>query len=228
MVVIESGPSPCLPMVCPMAESPLTDGVVTLRPWAKADAAELVKCIDGDPEITRWLDQVPQPYRTKDALAYIRGVGESAFAVLDAETGRVLGSIGVRFSDSGDVGEIGYWLRADARGRGAITRALRVVSAWAFGRGRSRAAAAARGRRERSVAPRRREGGVPARRRAAERVLERAARPPAGLGAVLAPAERGLARRSRRPEPATPAPSRGARRSRRTRARAPRRCRSST
>ena len=104
-----------------MAESLLTDGVVTLRPWAKADAAELVACIDGDPEITRWLDQVPQPYRTRDAL--------------DSETGRVLGSIGVRFSDSGDVGEIGYWLRADARGRGAITRALRVVSAWAFRRG---------------------------------------------------------------------------------------------
>ena len=117
-----------------MAESLLSDGVVTLRPWAKADAAELVACIDGDPEITRWLDQVPQPYRTKDALAYIRGVGESAFAVIDSETGRVLGSIGVRFSESGDLGEIGYWLRADARGRGAITRALRVVSAWAFGR----------------------------------------------------------------------------------------------
>jgi len=118
-----------------MAESLLTDGVVTLRPWERADAAEIVDCIDGDPEITRWLDQVPQPYRTKDALAYIRGVGESAFAVVDAETGRVLGSIGVRFSDAGDVGEIGYWLRADARGRGTITRALRVVSAWAFRRG---------------------------------------------------------------------------------------------
>jgi RimJ/RimL family protein N-acetyltransferase len=118
-----------------MAELLLTDGVVTLRPWQKADAAELVECINGDPEITRWLDQVPQPYRTKDALAYIRGVGESAFAVVDTETGRVLGSIGVRFSDAGDVGEIGYWLRADARGRGTITRALRVVSAWAFARG---------------------------------------------------------------------------------------------
>ncbi len=119
-----------------MAEPLLTDGVVTLRTWQKADAAELVACIDGDPEITIWLDQVPQPYRTKDALAYIRGLGESAFAVTDAETGRVLGSIGVRFSETGDVGEIGYWLRADARGRGAITHALRVVSGWAFGRGR--------------------------------------------------------------------------------------------
>jgi RimJ/RimL family protein N-acetyltransferase len=117
-----------------MAELLLTDGVVTLRPWEKADAAEMVECIDGDPEITRWLDQIPQPYRTKDALAYIRGIGENAFAVVDSKTGRVLGSIGVRFSDAGDVGEIGYWLRADARGSGAITRALRVLSAWAFRR----------------------------------------------------------------------------------------------
>lgn len=118
-----------------MAESPLTDGVVTLRPWRKGDAAELVECIHGDPEITRWLDQVPQPYRTKDALAYVRGVGETAFAVTDVETGRILGSIGIRFSEAGDVGEIGYWLRADARGRGTTTRALRVVCTWAFGRG---------------------------------------------------------------------------------------------
>jgi RimJ/RimL family protein N-acetyltransferase len=115
-----------------MAESPLTDGVVRLRTWQKADTPEIVACIDGDPEITRWLDQVPQPYRTKDALTYVRGIGESAFAVTDAATGRVLGSIGVRFSESGDVGEIGYWLRADARGRGVMVRALRVVSEWAF------------------------------------------------------------------------------------------------
>src|SRR4051794_12300408 len=105
-------------MVCAMARTRLTDGVVTLRPWEKGDAATIVECIDGDPEIARWLDQVPQPYRTKDALAYIRGLGESAFAVTEAETSRVLGSIGVRFSEVGDVGEIGYWVRADARGRG--------------------------------------------------------------------------------------------------------------
>jgi RimJ/RimL family protein N-acetyltransferase len=118
-----------------MAEPPLTDGVVTLRSWQKSDAAELVECMNGEPEITRWLDQVPQPYRTKDALAYFRGIGETAFAITDAETGRVLGSIGVRFSENGDVGEIGYWLRADARGRGIMTRAVRVVVGWAFGRG---------------------------------------------------------------------------------------------
>jgi RimJ/RimL family protein N-acetyltransferase len=93
-----------------------------------------MECIDGDPEIARWLDQVPQPYTLADARAYIGGIGETAFAVTDADSGRVLGSIGVRFSEDRDVGEIGYWLRADARGRGFVTRALVLVSRWALSR----------------------------------------------------------------------------------------------
>jgi RimJ/RimL family protein N-acetyltransferase len=117
-----------------MSDRP-TDGVVTLRAWERDDADVLVDSLDGDPEIARWLDQVPQPYRRSDALAYIGGLGESAFAITDAQTGEVLGSIGVRFSETGDVGEIGYWLRASARGRGAMARAVRLVSYWAFRHG---------------------------------------------------------------------------------------------
>jgi RimJ/RimL family protein N-acetyltransferase len=112
-----------------------SDGVVTLRPWRREDSQSLVECLDGDPEITIWLDQVPQPYTRADALAYIGGIGESAFAVTDAVSGRILGSIGVRFSETGDVGEIGYWMRSDARGRGVMTRALRLAASWAFADG---------------------------------------------------------------------------------------------
>jgi RimJ/RimL family protein N-acetyltransferase len=110
----------------------LKDGVISLRPWRARDAAAIVDCIDGDEEISRWLDQVPQPYTAADARSYIAGVSEQAFAVTDAETGRVLGSIGVRWNETRDVGEIGYWVRADARGRGVITRALALVSRFAF------------------------------------------------------------------------------------------------
>jgi RimJ/RimL family protein N-acetyltransferase len=112
-----------------------SDGVVTLRAWRREDSDALVECLDGDPEIAIWLDQVPQPYTRADALAYIGGIGENAFAVTDTETGRILGSIGVRFSDTGDVGEIGYWMRSDARGRGVMTRALRLMVRWAFDEG---------------------------------------------------------------------------------------------
>jgi len=39
----------------------LRDEVVALRPWNLDDVAAIVECIDGDEEIGRWLDQVPQP-----------------------------------------------------------------------------------------------------------------------------------------------------------------------
>jgi RimJ/RimL family protein N-acetyltransferase len=118
-----------------VGDLPLSDGPVTLRAWRRDDSDSIVECLDGDPEITIWLDQVPQPYTRADALAYIGGLGESAFAVTDTETGRILGSVGVRFSDTGDVGEIGYWMRSDARGQGLMTRALALIARWAFDEG---------------------------------------------------------------------------------------------
>jgi RimJ/RimL family protein N-acetyltransferase len=99
----------------------LTDGVVALRPWAESDAASVVECIDGDPEITVWLDQVPQPYTLADAKSYITGVDQETYAVTDAGSGRVLGSIGLGGPVDG-ICEIGYWIRADARGHGTTTR----------------------------------------------------------------------------------------------------------
>jgi RimJ/RimL family protein N-acetyltransferase len=121
---------------------PLSDGVLTLRPWTEADAPELAASIDGDEEITRWLDQIPQPYGVENALAYIRGTAggerETRFAVTEAGGGRVLGSIGATWNESRDVAEIGYWLRADARGRGFTTAAVRLIAAWALAAGASR------------------------------------------------------------------------------------------
>lgn len=118
-----------------MSDLSPTDGVVTLRAWRRTDSDSLVECLDGDPEIAAWLDQVPQPYTRADALAYIGGIGENAFAVTDAGTDRVLGSIGIRFNDTGDVGEIGYWTRSEARGHGVMTRALVLAARWAFDEG---------------------------------------------------------------------------------------------
>jgi RimJ/RimL family protein N-acetyltransferase len=123
-----------LHIVCVVAGIPLSDQVVALRRWRLSDAEEIVACIDGDPEIARWLDMVPQPYTLEDARAYLGGLGEEAFAVTDAVRGRVLGSIGVRWNETRDVGEIGYWLRADARRGGLMTRALVLLSRWALAR----------------------------------------------------------------------------------------------
>ena len=121
---------------------PLSDGVLTMSPWTEADAPELAASIDGDEEITRWLDQIPQPYGVENALAYIRGTTgnerETRFAVTGADGGRVLGSIGATWNESRDVVEIGYWLRADARGHGVTTDAVRLITAWALSAGAAR------------------------------------------------------------------------------------------
>ena len=118
-----------------MNARPLTDDVVTLRRWTEDDADAIVECLDGDPEISRWLDRVPQPYTRGDALAYVRGEippgGRDEFAITDAATGRVIGSIGASPTEDG-TREIGYWVRADARGRGVSSRAVRLVLGWAF------------------------------------------------------------------------------------------------
>src|SRR5919198_2134870 len=123
----------------------LSDGTVTLRPWETGDAADLVAALDGDEEIARWLDSIPQPYTDADAHAWLSQTrqawiegGACPFAVVDAATGRLLGGVGLRWNDRvNQVGEVGYWARADVRGQGVTTRALRLVTDLALPKARS-------------------------------------------------------------------------------------------
>jgi RimJ/RimL family protein N-acetyltransferase len=108
---------------------PISDGVVAVRPWEDDDLPALLDAID-DAEIYRWIDLIPQPYTEDDGRQWLaesrdaRTAGTATnFCVVDAADGRVLGGIGVRWSPERDVGEVGYWVRADARGRG-VGRAL--------------------------------------------------------------------------------------------------------
>jgi RimJ/RimL family protein N-acetyltransferase len=120
-------------------ESPLTDGTVVLREWTDADVAAIASACSDD-EIARWLDQVPQPYGERDAREYLastrRGWREatiSSFAIADASTQEPLGSVSVHWLDHDQgIGEVGYWVKREARGRGVATRAVRLVSRWAL------------------------------------------------------------------------------------------------
>jgi RimJ/RimL family protein N-acetyltransferase len=119
---------------------PLSDGFVSLRPWQERDVEAILSACS-DHEIAWRLDQVPQPYGEADARTYVaitrRGWKDgthAAFAVTDAEAGDVLGSVGLHWLDPDEgVAEVGYWVRAEARGRGVATRATRLAARWALG-----------------------------------------------------------------------------------------------
>ncbi|HET9323574.1 MAG TPA: GNAT family protein [Gaiellaceae bacterium] len=119
-------------------DPPLSDGVVTLRPWGLAGDAEVIAAACNDRAIAEFLDAIPSPYTRSDAEEYLvlcrmgwRDGSMFNFAVVVDR--RPVGSIGVRMvePDQG-VAETGYWMAPEARGRGSCTRALRLVSRWAL------------------------------------------------------------------------------------------------
>jgi RimJ/RimL family protein N-acetyltransferase len=116
----------------------LTDGVVTLRPRRREDDDAFV-AYGRDPEILRWTP-VPPGYTLAQARARAAEVdrehaaGRLLFLVIaDAATGAVLGSCDIRIPDDDPrVGELGFLLLAEARGRGHATRAVRLLTEYAM------------------------------------------------------------------------------------------------
>ena len=87
-----------------------------------------------DPEFQRWTT-VPVAYRESYAVQYLSMVARgwqtgtsAAFAI--EHDGRYAGSIDLRIT--GTAADVGYGLAPWARGKGVMTRALRVVLAWGF------------------------------------------------------------------------------------------------
>jgi RimJ/RimL family protein N-acetyltransferase len=114
----------------------LTDGVVVLREPRDDDAPALV-AFGRDPDILRWTE-VPEGYDLDRARAYVarataeRRAGTTVtFLVEDAVTGALLGNSDIRRL-SPTVAELGYLLLPEARGRGVMTRAVRLLTAHAL------------------------------------------------------------------------------------------------
>ena len=93
-----------------------------------------------DRELSRYIPGIPYPYSESDARAFIEHVRqgwvegtEAAFVIADATTNDGRGTIGLHLhSADPQLAEVGYWLRREARGQGAATNAVRLVSGWAF------------------------------------------------------------------------------------------------
>jgi RimJ/RimL family protein N-acetyltransferase len=106
-----------------------------LRPVTKADAPAIARAC-AEAEIAHWLPHLPQPYGVEDARSFVaqaiewRALGrEFSFAIVD-DGDSLLGMVGLHLTVEPPT--VGYWVAADARGRGIATAATRAITAWAF------------------------------------------------------------------------------------------------
>lgn len=127
--------------IWPDEQPELSDGVVRLRSWRPDDADEVFRaCQD---ELIQHFTQVPVPYQREHAERFVAGGPEqwaagtgAQFAVVDASSGELLGCMGLMEPDEErrQIGA-GYWMAPWGRGRGAMTRALRLATTWALDEG---------------------------------------------------------------------------------------------
>ena len=121
-------------------EPPLADDAILLEPLDRSHAGELPWVLDGDPEIRRFtlLPTEPGPTFLADWLGRYEDGWDNGtcagFAVRAADgSGTLLGFAAIvnLYLDRAE-GEIGYLLAREARGRGAATRAVTLLTDWGF------------------------------------------------------------------------------------------------
>ncbi|MER6026781.1 GNAT family N-acetyltransferase [Streptomyces sp. NPDC001851] len=115
---------------------PTGDGLL-LRPWRAADAPAVyaafqdplmhqwhIRAADSEEEVADWITRWRNCWQ---------GERQAHWAVVDADTGELLGRVALREIVLGDgCAEVAYWTVARARGRGVAVRATTALSRWAF------------------------------------------------------------------------------------------------
>jgi ribosomal-protein-serine acetyltransferase len=104
-----------------------------LRSFSAADAAPLFALVDANRGYLReWLPWVDAVREVADIAGFIAGVAEREAAGTSLELaivhdGELAGVCGFRRIDAHNrSGELGYWLRADRRGKGVVTACCRA------------------------------------------------------------------------------------------------------
>lgn len=117
----------------------LVDEGVVLRALKASDAQVVFEACHEDREILRWAMR-PVPFTRSAADDWIRDRdaererGERiTFAITAARSDALIGAVWLgRFDLEARRAEFGYWVAAAARGNGAATRAVSLVSRWGF------------------------------------------------------------------------------------------------
>ncbi|MDQ0937246.1 GNAT family N-acetyltransferase [Streptomyces turgidiscabies] len=110
---------------------------LTLRPFNSTDIPDTKESC-ADPLTQQWLPP-SQPYTLDDATAWCTSVAHALresgdgihFAIIDSDTKRLMGTIGLKKTNwQALVSEVGYWVAPWARGRGIAVEATRALAQW--------------------------------------------------------------------------------------------------
>jgi RimJ/RimL family protein N-acetyltransferase len=109
-----------------------------LRPWRRDDASKIVEIIASG-ALHAYL-ALPDPYTIDDAVDFATRIGQLErdegtgldSAMVERETGQLVGSVTLRLPHSTRAADIGYWVAQGAQGRGYATEATDALARWAF------------------------------------------------------------------------------------------------
>ena len=115
----------------------LTDGRLLLR-LPEPDDVPAITAACQDETLARFVP-VPVPYTEDHARTFVAerparwqaDDGEMTWAITDAESGALLGMVGLHARDA-SMRELGFWTAPEARGRGVMTAAARLVIRFGF------------------------------------------------------------------------------------------------
>jgi RimJ/RimL family protein N-acetyltransferase len=114
---------PFVPVIAPDPQL-AADGVV-LREPDDGDASWITEACNV-PDIAQFIVGTPPPRRWVSATAV-------EFVIADAAQPEPLGLVSLRIAERNPgLAAVGYWLRPEARGRGAATVAVQLIARWAF------------------------------------------------------------------------------------------------
>jgi RimJ/RimL family protein N-acetyltransferase len=131
------------PWSFPKLAAPLTDGTIELRRVRDGDDAGVVE-IEDDPVTMAvgFTGKAVDPAAVTARMAQLRLEwlvgGTAQFVLEDVETKRLAGTIQLRKEGPPGLASIGYDIHPAFRGRRYTTRALRLLSSWAFSIGYAR------------------------------------------------------------------------------------------
>ena len=122
-------------------ETPLIKDSLLLRPYGDEDAGALYEAArESIAEVSPWLSWCHKDYSIEESRDFISSRVQAAqgdewysFAIFEKDSGRFLGGVGLNFINRvHQVGNLGYWVRTSAAGRGIATRAARLMAQFGF------------------------------------------------------------------------------------------------